>query len=52
MTKRRVVITGMGCVSPFGTGSNKLWDGVVSGKSGVSKIENMGLVDASPQPFL
>lgn len=42
MIKRRVVITGMGVVSPFGVGADKLWDGVVSGKSAISKIENMG----------
>lgn len=42
MTKRRVVITGMGVVSPFGVGSDKLWEGVVNGKSAVSHIENMG----------
>ena len=42
MTKRRVVITGMGVVSPFGVGADKLWDGVVNGKSAISKIENMG----------
>ena len=41
MTKRRVVITGMGVVSPFGVGAEKLWDGVVNGKSAISKIENM-----------
>ena len=42
MTKRRVVITGMGVVSPYGVGSNKLWDGVVNGRSAVTRIENMG----------
>ena len=41
MTKRRVVVTGMGVVSPFGVGSDKLWENVVNGKSGISKIENM-----------
>ncbi len=41
MTKRRVVVTGMGVVSPYGVGSKKLWDGVVNGRSAVSKIENM-----------
>jgi len=41
MTKRRVVITGMGVVSPYGVGSDKLWNGVVNGKSAVSRIENM-----------
>ena len=42
MVKRRVVVTGMGVVSPYGVGSEKLWDGVVNGKSAVSRIENMG----------
>ena len=42
MTKRRVVITGMGVVSPFGVGSDKLWEGVVNGKSAISHSENMG----------
>lgn len=41
MTKKRVVITGMGVVSPFGVGSDKLWNSVVAGKSAVSRIENM-----------
>ena len=41
MTKRRVVITGMGVVSPFGVGSDKLWENVAAGKSGITRIENM-----------
>ena len=41
MTKRRVVITGMGVISPFGVGSDKLWEAVSQGKSGISRIENM-----------
>ena len=40
--KKRVVVTGMGVVSPYGVGSEKLWDGVINGKSAVSRIENMG----------
>ena len=35
MTKKRVVVTGMGVVSPFGVGSEKLWENVVNGKSGI-----------------
>lgn len=42
MTKRRVVITGIGSVTPYGAGASKLWDGVINGKSAISKIENMG----------
>src|SRR5215212_313100 len=36
---RRVVITGMGCVTPLGIGREEFWKGLVSGKSGVRRIE-------------
>src|SRR5215217_4653953 len=36
---RRVVITGMGCVTPLGIGREAFWSGLVSGKSGVRRIE-------------
>jgi len=36
--KRRVVITGMGCVSPFGAGTENAWNAVISGKSGIKKL--------------
>lgn len=38
MTKRRVVVTGFGALSPFGNGAKSLFDGVFSGKSAISKI--------------
>ena len=37
---RRVVITGMGCVTPLGIGRQAYWEGLISGKSGVRKIES------------
>jgi len=37
--ERRVVITGMGLVTPVGTGIAKFRDNIISGKSGVSRIE-------------
>ena len=43
MTKRRVVITGMGAVTPCGIGLKKFWNSMIEGKSGVSTIENMSL---------
>lgn len=43
MTKRRVVITGLGAVTPCGIGMEKFWDSMVNGKSGVSTIERMSL---------
>jgi len=36
---RRVVITGMGCVTPLGIGREAFWQGLVSGRSGVRRIE-------------
>ena len=33
--KRRVVVTGMGCVSPFGVGVETLWENLKAGNSGV-----------------
>ena len=41
MTKRRVVITGLGAVTPVGIGVNKFWNSLLEGKSGVSLIENI-----------
>ena len=38
MTKRRVVVTGMGAITPIGNGINEFWDGLVSGKNGVGPI--------------
>ncbi len=35
---KRVVITGMGCVSPFGIGVDKAWDAVTNGKSGIRQL--------------
>lgn len=36
MTKRRVVITGLGAVSPFGVGVDKFWNSIKEGKSGIA----------------
>ncbi len=44
MTKsRRVVVTGMGCVTPLGLDMHKTWDAVLAGKSGVGMASCDGL---------
>ncbi|WP_267238286.1 beta-ketoacyl synthase N-terminal-like domain-containing protein, partial [Paenibacillus polymyxa] len=37
--KQRVVITGMGVITSLGQDLNTLWDNLMAGKSGISKIE-------------
>lgn len=38
MVKRRVVITGMGCISPLGKSIGTTWEALVAGQSGVANI--------------
>jgi len=41
MSKRRVVITGMGAVTPFGVGVDKFWDSIVAGQNGISLTDGL-----------
>jgi 3-oxoacyl-[acyl-carrier-protein] synthase II len=40
MLEPRVVITGVGVISPNGIGKNAFWQGIVSGQSGISEIKS------------
>jgi 3-oxoacyl-[acyl-carrier-protein] synthase II len=40
MTQRRVVVTGMGAITPIGATLTEFWDGLVSGQSGIRRIES------------
>ncbi|MEO7359414.1 MAG: beta-ketoacyl-ACP synthase II [Gemmatimonadaceae bacterium] len=44
MSKRRVVVTGMGLITPCGTGVERSWQALINGESGVKPIT---LIDAS-----
>src|ERR1051325_8351194 len=44
---RRVVITGMGCVTPLGIGREAFWQALIKGESGVRRIESF---DVSRSP--
>ncbi|MCB9977524.1 MAG: beta-ketoacyl-ACP synthase II [Rhodospirillales bacterium] len=46
---RRVVITGMGMVSPLGFGVDHNWSAITSGKSGIRKIEHFEVSDLTSQ---
>jgi 3-oxoacyl-[acyl-carrier-protein] synthase II len=39
VTKRRVVVTGLGAVSPVGLSAQASWDSVVNGKSGIGHLD-------------
>ena len=60
---RRVVITGMGCVSPYGTGLDPFWEGLVAGRSAIRSLTAFDsrpygsrvageVLDFRPQDFL
>ena len=62
----RVVITGLGIVSPIGTGVNNFWEAALEGRSGISAITSFGdlpmetyrsrvagqVINFNPQDFL
>ncbi len=37
---KRVVVTGLGAVSPLGIGVPALWDGLIAGRSGVRRVQH------------
>ena len=45
MSKRRVVITGLGIISPVGLSIKESWDNILAGKSGIAPIEHFDVSD-------
>ncbi|HZJ76628.1 MAG TPA: beta-ketoacyl-ACP synthase II [Oscillospiraceae bacterium] len=45
--KRRVVITGVGCITPVGIGKNKFWNSLISGISGIDYVTRFKIKDFS-----
>lgn len=50
MSTRRVVITGLGAVTPLANNVADTWDGIVNGKSGISSIDSFD-ISAFPTTF-
>ncbi|HOD12269.1 MAG TPA: beta-ketoacyl-ACP synthase II [Candidatus Omnitrophota bacterium] len=49
MNKQRVVVTGMGVLSPVGSGVEKFWAGLLAGKSGIHRIDRFDPTDFPSQ---
>jgi len=45
MVKRRVVVTGIGAITPLGNDAKTLWDNIVSGNSGIDYITRVNKDD-------
>jgi 3-oxoacyl-[acyl-carrier-protein] synthase II len=46
LSRRRVVVTGLGIVSPVGVGVSEAWNNILAGKSGITRITRF-----DPTPF-
>jgi len=49
ITLKRVVITGLGAVSPLGLSADALWDGAVAGRSGITRTTKFDPSDLKSQ---
>ncbi len=45
MPDRRVVVTGMGAVTPFGVSVDRFWDNLIEGRSGISRVSLFDTTD-------
>lgn len=51
MTKKRVVITGLGTVNPLGLNVTDTWSAILQGKSGISRVEHFDATGFATQIY-
>ena len=49
MSKRRVVVTGLGMLSPLGNNIKDSWEGILAGRSGAGPIEDFDVSEFNTQ---
>jgi 3-oxoacyl-[acyl-carrier-protein] synthase II len=45
MDKKRIVVTGMGAITPLGNDVSSFWEGLIAGRSGIRKLESFNPED-------
>ncbi len=45
MSKRRVVVTGLGMITPLGNNVSETWEGILKGRSGITPIDHFDTTD-------
>jgi len=47
VSKRRVVVTGLGMVTPLGNSVDETWENILAGKSGIAPIDHFDTTEFS-----
>ncbi|NLM51360.1 MAG: beta-ketoacyl-ACP synthase II [Firmicutes bacterium] len=47
--KRRVVITGLGAITPIGIGKTEFWQGLIAGKNGIDRVQSFDVSEFPTQ---
>ena len=45
MSNRRVVVTGLGIITPLGLGLKQNWQKILTGSNSISKLETNGILE-------